>query len=212
MSLGLVGEIVRRRSVLHLCFLFFYALALLLILSETRYLIPVLPLLALFVIEGARLIAGRSGPKQARLGVCLALLVLICVNPYWRNGYSFGRALRARLDAARGTAVIYPEHESFLDLVRRNRPNLSTADVVGTMHPEVLRYFVPRDVAVRTLPLMVDVDRSYREIRNAGMTYVYCDKTVSIFWMHIDPVIRTYAQNFQLMFDNPAAAIYRVVP
>jgi hypothetical protein len=208
--LGLVAAILNRR-VLHLSLLFFYALALVAMGSVPRYILPVIPLLALSGIDGARWAISWPQARWASRGLMVGLLAVVCVNPYWWNGYQHARWLRAELNRFQGAAVAYPRHGEFLDLVRSHAHELTPADVVGTMHPNVLRYFLPDDVTLWALPITEDPEKAYRAIRDRSVTYLYCDKTVTIIWSRIAPMVERHPSGLAIVAENASAVIYRVL-
>jgi hypothetical protein len=212
MALGLVRGLVERRSILTVLFLLAYAPALVLMEPVPRYLLPMLPLLVLFVVDGAELTLAMVPGEQARRAVAVGILAFICVNPYWQRGFTFGRETRKDLDRLQGVAIVHPGHEAFLDLVRANGHALSPADVIATNHANILRYFVPPEVSIRPLPLIVNVDRAYLILKKAGATYLYCDKIDRDIWGHIDPVIKDHPSSFELVAEKTDAAIYRMLP
>ena len=209
MVLGVVAAILKRR-VLHVSLLFFYVLALVAMTSVPRYIVPVIPLLALSAIDGARWAISWPHARWASRALMMGLLAAVCVSPYWRNGYLHARSLRAELNRFQGAAVAYPKHGEFLDLVRSHAHELTPADVVATMHPNVLRYFVPDDVTLWAMPVTVDPEKAYRAITDRSVTYLYCDKTVTTIWSRIAPMIERHASGLTLVAENASAVIYRV--
>jgi len=209
MVLGVVAAIVKRR-VLHPSLLFFYTLALVAMGSSPRYIMPIITLLALSGIDGARWVISWPQATWASRGLMMGLLAVVCVSPYWWNGYEHARWLRAELNRFQGAAVAYPGHGEFLDLVRSHAPELTPADVVATMHPNVLRYFLPDDVTLRSMPITVDPEKAYRAITERSVTYLYCDKIVTPIWSHIAPMIERHSSEFTIVAENASAVIYRV--
>ena len=208
--LGVVAAIVNRR-VLHVSILFFYTLALVAMGSAPRYILPVIPLLALTAIDGGRWTISWPQTRWAARGLTMALLAVVCVSPYWWNGYLHARSLRAELNRFQGAAVADPGHGEFLDLVRSHASELTPADVVATMHPNVLRYFLPDDVTLWVMPITEDPEEAYRAITDRSVTYLYCDKAVTTIWSRIAPVIERHPSRFALVAENPSAVIYRVL-
>ncbi len=210
MGLGLIAASVNRR-VLHLSLLFFYALALVVMSSEPRYILPIITLLAMSGIDGARWAMSWPKARWASRGLLVVLAAMVCFSPYWRNGYQYARWLRAELTRMHGEVVAYPGHGEFLDLVRSHADQLKPGDVVATMHPDVLRYFVPGTVTLWALPITVDPENAYRAIKDRSATYLYCDKKVTPIWSHIEPVIQRHASGLALVAENSSAVIYRVL-
>ncbi|MBM4264256.1 MAG: hypothetical protein FJ145_22885 [Deltaproteobacteria bacterium] len=210
MALGFVVTFVQQRVSLHVTILSFYVAALLAWESVPRLIIPIIPVLALLAFTGARWITHWPKPSWARGGLALTLTAVICISPYWWNGYSYAQGQRAELARKRGEVVAYQGHEAFLDLVRQNAHRLTRSDVVATMHANILRYFLRDGVKVWPVPLTVDPDKSYREIREAQTTYLYCDKKVTTIWKHVEPMIRRHAAGLELVAENGSAVIYRV--
>ncbi|HQX81507.1 MAG TPA: hypothetical protein PKW63_07100 [Vicinamibacterales bacterium] len=209
MVLGVVTAILNGR-VLYVSLLFFYVLALVVMGSVPRYILPVIALLAMVAIDGGRWAMNWPQARWASRGLLLGLLAVVCVSPYWWNGYLHARALRAELNRFQGAAVAYPGHGEFLDLVRRHSHELTPADVVATMHPNVLRYFLPDDVTLWVMPSTVDPEKAYQAIIDRSVTYLYCDKTVTTIWSRIAPMIERHASGLTLVAENASAVIYRV--
>lgn len=208
---GALAGVGRRQSRLHLLLIACYVPLLLATLVDRRYLLPIAPLLVILVCDGARWITDRLGQSAARRVVGVVLVLVLVVSPYWLDGLSYARRLRARMDAAGGAPIVYRDHEEFVRLVDRYDRTLSPQDVVGTMHADVLRYFLNSAARAWSLPIRVNVDDTYRAIMNAGTTYLFCDKSVALIWTHVEPAIRSHPASFELLDETPAAAIYRVV-
>mgnify|MGYP000139971829 CR=1 FL=1 len=210
MGLGLIAAIVKRR-VLHVSILFFYALALVVMSSEPRYILPIVTLLAMASIDGARWAVTWPKARWASRGLMWGLAAVVCVSPYWRNGYLHARFLRAELTRMHGEVVAYEGHGEFVDVVRSHAHQLKPSDVVATMHPNVLRYFLPDTVTVWALPITVDPEKAYRAITDRSATYLYCDKKVTAIWSRIEPMIQRHASGLALVAENSSAVIYRVL-
>lgn len=102
----------------------------------------------------------------------------------------------------RGVTVVDQRHEAFIDFIRAHAVMLGEGDIVATMHPNIMRYFLSAHVRVRALPIRRNVEESYREIEADGVTYLFCDKNVSLIWEYTQPVIRAHQSAFQLVAER----------
>lgn len=173
--------------------------------------LPLIPLLVPFVIDGFQLTRDRLAPR-AHVWFTAGVLGLLVASPYWRIGVERASSLRRELGAPRSRPIMFSGHEGFLDLVARNEPSLTASDRIETMNANVLRYFMPSDVRVWSLPITEHVDEAYRSLIEDNATYVYCDKTVTPIWKHFEPVVRQYGNHLRVVMENDQGAIYRVTP
>jgi len=210
---GFAAALVRRRAPLYACLLVCYLAALLPqpFPPDSRYLLPILPLLALCAAFGAQAIVDMFTSERARTLAGLALVAIVVINPYWTNGVRVARGLRGDLDRMGAASIVYRRHEAFQALVERHRGTLAPADVVATMHANVLHYFLPVGTRVVNIPLTNDVERLYRGLRETGTTVLYCDKNVPS-WHNLESVIRAHSAAFQLVDENQSGAVYMFRP
>jgi hypothetical protein len=210
---GFAAALVRRRAPLYACLLLCCILALLPqpFPPDARYLLPILPLLALCVAFGAQAIVGVFRSARARGLAQLALAAIVGINPYWPSGVQVADELRRELDRTGSAPIVYVRHERFQALIERHRGTLAPADVVATMQANVVRYFLPPGTHMLNVPLTNDVEKSYRVLREAGTTVLYCDRNVAN-WLYLEPVIRAHAPAFQLVDGNQWAAVYTFRP
>jgi 4-amino-4-deoxy-L-arabinose transferase-like glycosyltransferase len=210
---GFAAALVRRRALLYACLLVCYLPALLPqpFPPDPRYLLPILPLLALCAAFGAEAIVDMFPSQPARTLVQLALVAAVVINPYWPSGVGVARDLRGDLRRTGAAPIVYRRHETFQALVERHRGTLAPTDVVATMHANILRYLLPAGTRVSNIPLTNDVERSYRALREAGTTVLYCDRGEPS-WRYLEPVILTHAAAFQLVDENQSGAIYQFRP
>lgn len=209
--LGCVAAFARRRVSLEVWIAGFYGVALLGWTSEARLVMPMAPILALLAVDGARwVMTWSTGAPWARGVVAVLLALAVSVGPYWREGLLYADTMRTSLERHRGEAIAWERHDAFVDLVRRHAARLGPSDVVATMHPNVVRYFLPGEVALRPIGLFRDPEKAYRAIQDQGVTYLYCDKVDSSTWAYVEPMARRYGSDLEVVTEDDSAVIYRV--
>jgi hypothetical protein len=173
-----------------------------------RLIVPLLPVLAVFIVTGVRTLAdlARLPSGVRRLAVVLAVLAAV---PLWMEGWNQFRSTRRAIARVRGTPVVYRWHDEYIDLARRHASALADGDVVATNHPRILRYFLPPEIGLATLPILQDAGAGYRALLEARATHLFCDKSEALIWDSTRNIISAHPPAFELVADTEEAAVYR---
>ena len=189
-------------------FVFFIPIHLTPVNFQDRYLISILPLLALLLLKGFRRFVQLFSRKTVRMLTAVALVLTFVLSSYWVAGYRFATMLNKRAKRVVAPPILYAANEEFQKLAAGYNPYLKRDDVIATFHPNILRYLTPKSVTLTNFVLSENVERSYTDLRGKGVTYLYVDlKTYRA--PHMLAVLERHQSQFLLISSNEGAAIYK---
>lgn len=206
LGLGFVSQLRREVTVAEV-----YCLVMLLVLGiynpwiDTRWFLPLTPLLLLYTAQGT-VRAARHSPGLAKVVVLLAVL-----------GYSAsGAVYMVRNIPEEHTSpfgpfpVKYTHNYDLQRLALELSGRLSDGETYLTMHPDVLSYLVRCDgqCSGHSIPLSSDPEDLFSAMKANRARYLLLDETQSGVREYVFPVLEAYPERLRLVSKQPMASLY----
>jgi hypothetical protein len=175
---------------------------------QDRYLISLLPILTLLFLKAFRGFTHLFKKGYPRVMVTLALVLILFGNPYWGRGYRLAKYLDERSKGLVDPPILFTANPAYQQLILSYNPMLMRGDVIACFHTNVLRYLTPQHVKLTSFLLSENVDKSYLDLRNKSVTYLYVDLK-SYGTPYMLRVLTKYASQFVQVDSNKEALIYK---
>jgi len=177
--------------------------------TDRRFLLPVLPLVLLYVLVGARAAAmgalrrgGRpsaAGSRAARLGGAVAAVAMLLPGAVYLFSTAPGR-VRCIADYRAGTPCEAPAMSSFYAAARWARDNLPPDAVVANRKPRLFYWFSTRRGDVYRFTS--DTDLLLNGLDAMGTGYVVLDAISATTYQYLVPAVRSHAERFTVVYRN----------
>jgi hypothetical protein len=186
--------------------------------TDRRFLLPVLPLVLLYALVGARTTAravarwaGRAGrPSRAddgrgaarrsgaaRLGIAVAAVAMVLPGAVYLFSTAPDR-VRCIADYRAGTPCEIPAMSSFYDAARWARDNLPPDAIVANRKPRLFYWFSGRRGDVYRFT--ADADVLLHGLDTMGAGYVVLDAISATTYQYLVPAVRTHAERFTVVY------------
>jgi hypothetical protein len=175
---------------------------------QDRYLISLLPILILLSLKGFRGFTQMFKKALPQVLVSLALVVVLIGSPYWGRGYRLAKNINDRSKRAVDPPILFTANPDYQQLILAYNSRLMNSDVVGCFHTNVVRYLTPQRVRLTSFLLSENVDKSYLELRNKSVNYLYVDLK-SYETPYMLRVLIKYGSQFVAVASNKEAVIYK---
>jgi hypothetical protein len=205
MALACVGYVTRVRSGVTVYELFAAFNFMVLTLwpeaeSDLRFLLPILPLLFLYVGEGLRRLGGTSiGRVEKPLATALSLAILL--------SYA-GKYTRLEVGPVRD-GVSTPEAVALFDWIRGQT---NSDDVFMFQKPRALALYTRRQAVAH--PRIADDGRLRQFLQSTGVTYIVLRESIPINDYQgpklVQRLIADYAARCEKVYENGGFSIYRI--
>lgn len=170
--------------------------------AEDRFVVPLVPILALYVVEGMGAIgasaAGRWGLRGCR--VSAVLLAVWCIT----NGLGVWRQIVVTHSDSR----YHPVEQEYLEALRWIREHTQPGDVILAQRPPLVTLATGRH-AVR-FPYTRDPSRIMATIDRYGVDYVFLDSISRMNRQFLEPVLLERQDRFELAAIVGLHGIFRV--
>lgn len=205
-GLGLVSQLKHEVTVVEL-----YCLVMLLALGfynpwiDTRWFLPLTPLLLLYTAQGI------GWAAQHRPGLVRAV-VLVTVLGYLASGFVYmARDVPGEHVSPFGSfPVKYTRNYDLQRLAMQLCGRLSEGETYLTMHPDVLAYLARCDVPCEghSLPLSTDPEDLFSALRANRARYLLLDENQSAVREYVLPALKAYPERLRLVSKEPMASLY----
>ena len=212
---GLIGNLILRVRILELYTLVYLGVILIWpdVVSDVRYLMPIIPLILLYLADGVTFTVRLLRPKAAGGVMPAALVVLLVVSiglvaqiaRVPANLNMIGRYLDG--DRYAGYPVNWHHLFQAADWVKQNTPESS---VVTVRKPRLFYLHTGRKVT--GYPFITDRDSVFALISRTD--YVVIDAVSGTTYRYLIPAMQEHKANFkgEFVLQNPFTAVVKVLP
>ncbi len=170
--------------------------------AEDRFVVPLVPMLALYVVEGVGAI-GASAAGRWRARRCRVSAVLLAV---WL--ITNGLGLSGQIVAAHSGSRYYPVEQEYLAALRWIREHTQPGDVILAQRPPLVALATGRQ-AVR-YPYTRDTSAIMAMVDRYGVDYVFLDSISRMNRQFVEPMLLEHQARFELAAIVGHHGIFRV--
>jgi hypothetical protein len=154
--------------------------------ASPRFILPVVPVLALYVCEAAGWLAGLARAPRIISGA-LTIAVIIAVVPVLQRRFEIGRECRVRYERGEAFPCTEPTFQDFFETAELARGKLPPKSVVISRKPTI--FFLHSGYQSRMYPLTRVPDSLFAEEERIGARYVVVDHIEDLAPRYLHPVM-----------------------
>ena len=179
--------------------------------AGSRFLLPVVPLIALYVAEAVGMVAAMTSfPK-----VIAAIVVVsgtLLMSTALRQEASDGRACRQQYALGNRFPCTDPAFRDFLQSAEASRGNLPPGSSVWSRKPTL--FFLHSGYASRMYPLYTVPDSLFQASARLGTRYLVVDQLSDLAGRYLKPVLDTHPGNFCILtaISTARATFLQITP
>ena len=164
--------------------------------SGARFLLPVVPLIALYVAETVAT-AVRRGTYPKVYPVAAFVAASVAVFPALRNQVQYASGCRAQFAAGERFPCTDPVFSDFLKTAEMSRGKLPTDAVVLSRKPTIFHHY--SGYRSRVYPMFAEPDSLFRVAERVGARYIVADRMSNLATKYLMPVLVARRDDFCVM-------------